>query len=162
MAKSTGLQCALFNCYSYSYNFNDHVRVPTKISFFCFPREQSERNVWCNLIKRRENKDGFRISKSIRVCEKHFLPEKIYRPPGGIYSEKIDPASYTNFTPLEQLYLNWKALKRAFETISKVESKGSRLQWATGCATGLIWHWLQYSAWWFTSRFWKNNQGPYW
>ena len=48
MAQSTGLQCASFNCYSYSYNFIDHVRVPTKISFFCFPQEQSERNAWCN------------------------------------------------------------------------------------------------------------------
>ena len=82
MATSTGLQCASFNCYSYSYNIIDHVRVLTKISFLCFPQEQSERNAWCNLIKRRENKDGFRISKSTRVCEKHFLPEKIYRPPG--------------------------------------------------------------------------------
>ena len=77
------MQCASFNCHSYSYKFNDHVRVLTKISFFCFPQEQSERNAWCNLIKRKENKNGFRISKSTRVCEKHFLPEKIYRPPGG-------------------------------------------------------------------------------
>ena len=83
MAQSTGLQCASFNCYSYSYNFIDHVRVPTKNSFFCFPQEQSERDAWCYLIKRSENKDGFRISKSIRVCEKHFLPENICRPPGG-------------------------------------------------------------------------------
>ena len=44
MAKPTGLQCASFNCYSYSYNLTDHVRVPTKINFICFPREQSERN----------------------------------------------------------------------------------------------------------------------
>ena len=51
MAQSTGLQCASFNCYSYSYNFIDHVRVPTKISFFCFPQEQSERMlgvIWSN------------------------------------------------------------------------------------------------------------------
>ena len=81
MAKLTGLQCASFNCYSYSYNFINHVRVPKKISFFCFPEEQSERNVWCNLIKRRENKDGFRVSKLTQVCDKHFLPGKIYRFP---------------------------------------------------------------------------------
>ena len=89
MATSTGLQCASFNCYSYSYNIIDHVRVLTKISFLCFPQEQSERNAWCNLIKRRENKDGFRISKSTRVCEKHFLPEKIYRPPGDTRKKLI-------------------------------------------------------------------------
>ena len=98
MAKTTGLQCASFNYYFYSYSFNDHVRVLTKISF-CFPQEQSERNAWCNLIKRRENKDGFRISKSTRVCEKHL--QTLWR-----YSEKIDPRSQTNFTPFEQLYRN--------------------------------------------------------
>ena len=152
MAKSTDLQCASFNCYSYSYSFNDHVRVSTKISFFCFPREQSERNAWYNLIKRRENKDGFRISKSIRVCEKHFLPEKNLQTSWS-YLEKIDPWSQTNFTPLEQLYLNWKASKRAFEMISKEESKGSRLQWVAG----LIWDWLQYLTWWITSRFWRKK-----
>ena len=107
MAKSTGLQCASFNCYSYSYNFIDHVRVPTKISFFCFPQEQSERNAWCNLIKRRENKDGFRISKSTRVCEKHFLPEKIYRPPGRTRKILIQGARpvlhpWNNFTFIEK------------------------------------------------------------
>ena len=48
------------------------------------------------------------------------------------YSKKIDQGSQTNFTPLEQLYFNWKASKRAFETISKEESKDGRLQSATG------------------------------
>ena len=94
MAKSTGLQCAPFNCYSCIYNFIDHVRVPTKISFFCFPQEQSERN-------------GFRISKSTRECEKHFLPEKIYIPPGGTRKRLIQGASpvlhpWNNFTFTEK------------------------------------------------------------
>ena len=38
MTKSIGLQYASFNCYNYSYNFNDHIKVPTKISIFCFPQ----------------------------------------------------------------------------------------------------------------------------
>ena len=41
---------------------------------------------------------------------------------------KIDPGSQTKFTPLEQLYLNWKASKRTFEKISKEESKGKDLE----------------------------------
>ena len=107
MATSTGLQCASFNCYSYSYNIIDQVRVLTKISFLCFPQEQSERNAWCNLIKRRENKDGFRISKSTRVCEKHFLPEKIYRLPWGTQKRLIQGARqvlhpWNNFTFIEK------------------------------------------------------------
>ena len=62
--------------------------------------------------------------------------------------------SQTKFTPLDQLYLSLKA----FETISKEDSKGSRLHWATRCCgTGLIWDWWQYSTWWFTSRFWKSK-----
>ena len=67
--------------------------------------------------------------------------------------------SQTNFTPLQKLYLDWKKSKRVSETISKEESKDSRLQWATGwCAAGLIWNWWQYSIWWLTSRFWKKKQ----
>ena len=92
MAKSTGLQCASFNCCSYSYSFIDHVRVPTKISFFFSLQEQSESNAWCNLIKRKENEDGFRITKSTQVCEKHFLAEKIYRLPGGTRKKLIHGA----------------------------------------------------------------------
>ena len=93
MATSTGLQCASFNCYSYSYNIIDHVRVLTKISFLCFPQEQSERNAWCNLIKRRENKDGFR--------------KKIYRLPWGTQKRLIQGARqvlhpWNNFTFIEK------------------------------------------------------------
>lgn len=80
---STGLKISSFNCYSYNYYFIDQVRVPTEISF-CFPQDLlSERKACCNLIKQRKNKDGFRISKSTRMCEKHFFPEKVYRSPWG-------------------------------------------------------------------------------
>ena len=90
MAKSTGLHVHDLT----AIPIIDHVWVPTKISFFCFPQDQSQRNAWSNLIKRRENKDSSRISKFTQVCEKHFLPET------------IDPDSLTNFIPSEQLYLN--------------------------------------------------------
>ena len=107
MAKSTGLQCASFNCYSYSYNFTVHIRVPTKISFLCFPQDQLETNAWCNLIRQRENNDGFRISKSTQVYEKHFPPEKVYRPPGGTRKILIHGARpilqpWNNFNSVEK------------------------------------------------------------
>ena len=59
------------------------------------------------MIKRRENEDGFRITKSTRVCEKHFLPEKIYRPPGGTRKRLIQGARpvlhpWNNFTFIEK------------------------------------------------------------
>ena len=168
MAKLTGLQCASFNYYSSSYNFIDHVRVPTKISFFRFPQEQSERNAWCNLIKWRENKDGFRISKSLDCVRSIFSLKK--------FTDLLDvlgkdwfrePAS---FIPLEQLYLHWKRnnftfIERASETISKEESKG-----VADCSQQL--HDVQQDL--FETddniqlddsldcRFWKSNQGSYW
>lgn len=103
MAKSTGMQCVAFDCYSYSYYFKDGQRVSSNISFFCFPDDKSVKKNWCNLIKRRENQDGFKITKSTRVCEKHFLPEYIYRPPGGTKKRLLDGAkpvlhSWNNFT----------------------------------------------------------------
>ena len=65
------------------------------------------KDAWCNLIKRRENKDGFRISKSTRVFENHFLPENIYGPPGGTRKRLIQGARpvlhpWNNFTFIEK------------------------------------------------------------
>ena len=37
-----------------------------------FPSDSATRKAWCNLIKRQERMDGFRINKSTRVCERHF------------------------------------------------------------------------------------------
>ena len=49
------------------------------------------------------------------------------------YSEKTDSVNQTSFTPLEQLYLHWKTSKRASETKSKEESKGSRVNNSMMC-----------------------------
>ena len=83
MAKSSGIQCAACGCFTYSYVFENGERVPSNISLFCFPDDAEERKVWCYLIKRQENKDGFKIGKSTRICEKHFPVYKSYKPPGG-------------------------------------------------------------------------------
>ena len=157
MAKSTGLQCASFNCYSCSYNFIDHVRVPTKISFFCFPKN-SQKGMLCVIWSNEERLKMVLESANPSIVWEAFSPWKKLQT-SWRYSEKTDSVNQTSFTPLEQLYLHWKTSKRASEAISKEESKGSRLQWATvWCATrGFIWNWWQYSAWWFTSRFWKKK-----
>ena len=155
MAKSTGLQCAPFNCYSYSCNFMDHARFPTKTSFFVFCKSSQKRMlgvIWSNEERIKmvlESTNPLECMRSIFSLNKiTALLEVLWK----------DWFNQTNFTPLQKLYLDWKKSKRVSETISKEESKDSRLQWATGwCAAGLIWNWWQYSIWWLTSRFWKKN-----
>ena len=58
-------------------------RVKTGVRMFEFPGSKDEKKKWCCLIKRQEGKDNFRISPSTKVCQKHFLPDKIIRTPGG-------------------------------------------------------------------------------
>ena len=58
-------------------------RKPTGNNFFDFPKEKFEIKDWCNLIKRQDRKDGFKVTKSTVVCLKHFLPSNIQRPSGG-------------------------------------------------------------------------------
>ena len=83
----------------------DDVKVPTGISFFKFPDLKDKGVViqWCNLIRRRNNCDGFVVSDATRVCEKHFLSHTIYRPPGGTRVRLIGDSkpllhSWNNFT----------------------------------------------------------------
>ena len=77
---------------------------------YSFIHSKTERNAWCNLIKRRENKDGFRITKSTQVCEKHFLPSKIYRPTGGrkrlIQGARPILHPWNYFTQLKSIEIN--------------------------------------------------------
>lgn len=59
---------------------------------FQIPADSSRRKLWCNLIKRHDGKDGFKITDSTRVCEKHFEPSLIYRAPGGTRKRLCDGA----------------------------------------------------------------------
>ena len=52
-------QCAAYNCTSRLYKIEDGERKLTGINFFCFLKDQGEKQAWCNLIKRRNNMDGF-------------------------------------------------------------------------------------------------------
>ena len=78
---SLGIQCASYGCYSREYKIEIGQRIRTGISMFLIPKDA--RKLWCNLIKHQEGKDGFKITHSTRICEKHFEPSDIYRPPGG-------------------------------------------------------------------------------
>ena len=103
MAKSTGLQCASFNCYSCSYNFIDHVRVPTKISFFCFPKN-SQKGMLCVIWSNEERLKMVLESANPSIVWEAFSPWKKLQT-SWRYSEKTDSVNQTSFTPLEQLYL---------------------------------------------------------
>lgn len=99
MAKSAGMQCVSYGCFSYSYKFLPNgERISSDISFFTFPKDPAERKVWCSLIKRANNKDGFTISSSTRVCERHFPPDQIHRPPGGTRKRLVTGARPTLHT----------------------------------------------------------------
>ena len=100
-----GRHCAAANCPSRQYDIVDDAKVPTGISFFKFPDLKDKGVViqWCNLIRRRNNYDGFVVSDATRVCEKHFLRDTIYRPPGGTRVRLIGDSkpllhSWNNFT----------------------------------------------------------------
>ena len=104
MAKSQGKQCAAGDCFSREYKIIDGTRTPSGIKFFSFPlKEKSRVNQWCNLIRRRNNSDGFVVNKHTRLCEKHFEKKHIYRPPGGTKSRLLEGAkpvlhSWNNFS----------------------------------------------------------------
>ena len=45
----------------------------TTIFFLKFPSLPSKINRWCNVIKRRNNKDGFHVFSSTVLCQHHFM-----------------------------------------------------------------------------------------
>ena len=73
-------ECAAYNCSSRSYYSQNNERKPTGNNFFHFPKEKFEIKDWCNLIKRQDGKDGFKVTNSTLVCSRHFLPSNIKRP----------------------------------------------------------------------------------
>ena len=69
-----GKECAAFGC---SNTFYDSEGTATAIHFFKFPSLPSEINRWCDLIKRQNNKDGFKDSSNTVVCHHHFTEKDI-------------------------------------------------------------------------------------
>lgn len=79
--KSRGKECVVPHCNSYEYN-SDGSR--NSLSFFTFPTHGAKKKRWCSLIKRQDGRDGFRISKSTVICEKHFKESDLRKSLGGI------------------------------------------------------------------------------
>ena len=105
--QSLGRHCAAATCTSRQYTIVNDERIPTAISFFKFPTEKSTITHWCTLIRRRNNCDGFVVSNATRLCEKHFVKNTIYRPPGGTRLRLIGDGkpilhSWNNFTVEEK------------------------------------------------------------
>ena len=83
MSLSLGRECAPYGCSSRDYYFENTEKKPSGITLFSFPSEPSRKKLWCNLIKRQDGMDGFKITmKSTQLCEKHFESHMVYRPPG--------------------------------------------------------------------------------
>ena len=78
-----GKECAAFGCSSRSYDLIEGEKVLTSNVFFLFPKEPAVVKDWCNLIKRQNNKDGFKVGKYTCICSKHFLPSDVRKAPGG-------------------------------------------------------------------------------
>ena len=76
--KSLGRQCAAFGCYNFSYNTDGS---PSGLHFFKFPQKNPEKRVWCNLIKRVDGLDGFKVTASTVLCQEHFKDEDLKRNP---------------------------------------------------------------------------------
>ena len=61
---SLGKQCAAFGCYNFSYNSDGSA---SGLHFFKFPQKNPEKRIWCNLIKRVDGLDGFKVTSTLRV-----------------------------------------------------------------------------------------------
>ena len=67
-AQSQGKQCAVMHCFSREYMIINGEHVSTNLKLFSFPMKDRARiNQWCNLIKRRNDKDGFTVSKHTKI-----------------------------------------------------------------------------------------------
>ena len=75
---SLGKQCAAFGCYNFSYD-SDH--SASGLHFFKFPQKNPEKRIWCNLIKRVDGLDGFKVTSSTVLCQEHFKDADIKRNP---------------------------------------------------------------------------------
>lgn len=90
--KSLGRECVAYGCSTREYTMLNGERQRNNVIFFNFPRDTFAKRSWCNLIKRQDGLDGFNITNSTRLCEKHFGISVIYKPPGGTRKRLLDGA----------------------------------------------------------------------
>ena len=77
--RSLGRQCAAYGCYNTFYNTDGN---PSGLHFFRFPQKNPDKLRWCNFIKRIDGMDGFKVTSSTVLCEKHFTDADMKRNPG--------------------------------------------------------------------------------
>ena len=90
--KSLGRQCVAFNCNNTFYK-SDGSKSGTH--FFKFPQTNPKKNRWCNLIKRQDGKDDFKVSNNTFVCQHHFKESDIKKNPNA-WRLKMDVEPSTN------------------------------------------------------------------
>ena len=76
--RSLGHQCAAYGCYNTFYNTDG---TASGLHFFRFPQKNPDKLCWCNLIKRVDGRDGFKVTNATVLCEDHFAMEDIKRNP---------------------------------------------------------------------------------
>ena len=77
-SKSVGRECAPFGCSKAFYNYEG---TPSGLHFFKFPTKNPEKRIWCNLIKRVDGMDGFRVTGATCLCQEQFRGEDVKRNP---------------------------------------------------------------------------------
>ena len=75
---SLGKQCVAFGFYNSSYIPDG---MPTGLHYFKFLQKKPEKRLWCNLIKRVDGLDGFRVTESTRLCQEHYKDSDIKQNP---------------------------------------------------------------------------------
>ena len=76
--RSLGRQCAAYGCYNTFYNTDG---TASGLHFFRFPQKNPDKLRWCNLFKRVDGRDGFKVTNATVLCEDHFAMEEIKRNP---------------------------------------------------------------------------------
>ena len=76
--RSLGRQCATYECYNTFYQTDGS---PSGHHFFKFPQANPAKSLWCNRIKRVDGMDGFNVTNSTFLCDKHFLDSDIKKYP---------------------------------------------------------------------------------
>ena len=78
--RSLGREFAASGCSSTFYK-NDGSK--SGIYLFQFPKSNTDKLRWCNLITRRDSCDGFKVTNSTVLCEKHFADNAIKSNPNS-------------------------------------------------------------------------------
>ncbi|XP_060579363.1 uncharacterized protein LOC132736278 isoform X1 [Ruditapes philippinarum] len=77
-SKSRGQMCCVYACSNCRYDKENNL---TGVHFFNIPKrvieEKKYRDRWCNLIKRQDGRDGFKLTPRTVICHEHFKENDI-------------------------------------------------------------------------------------